>query len=215
MSTPLHTCSRCGASCQGLRARVRPDERDALITHAARLGIERPLDGHHLRQNWGRCVFLSRDGCRLHATFGPHAKPWTCRTFPRVADRIDPACHHPGEVEGPAAQVDWACLDDGRRARSWLDALVLPALLDGPLLGPAVAARLQPLVRAVPAVVPPEARSTLAIHFATLRDLRLVPQRHPVSAAHGGAQLLASVDALEAFPAWVRLLKLGLFGCAG
>lgn len=109
--------------------------------------------------------------------------------------------------------MDWESLDDGRRAAEWVATLVLPAVLDGPVLGPEVARHLTPLIHADPVPVPAAERAGLAVHFATLRDHALVPQLHPVRAAHGGAQLLTGVHALQAFPAWVRLLKLGLFGC--
>ena len=86
-------------------------ERARLVRHARTLGIERPLDGDALRLNAGRCVFLDTAGCRLHAAFGPEAKPTACRQFPKVLVRgpdgvrvgIDPGCYTWPETQDATA----------------------------------------------------------------------------------------------------------------
>ncbi|MEL6716522.1 MAG: YkgJ family cysteine cluster protein, partial [Planctomycetota bacterium] len=89
------------------------DERDRIAARAHALGVRFPFDGAALRLVMGRCVFYDR-GCRLHAAFGPSAKPAVCRQFPWVrrgeAVGVDPACGHADGVwtapEGPLLGVD-------------------------------------------------------------------------------------------------------------
>lgn len=202
-----HACQRCGASCEGLRVRVRPDEREPLARHAALLGVEHPFAGDWLRQSWGRCVF-HRDGCRLHAEIGVHAKPAVCRTFPVLPGAIDPACFHPGRPTGERLPVDWEDLLPGEQTRQQLDRLPLAAVLDGPLLGPTTAAALQPLVQARPSALPEGSRADLERHLHTLLTHRLLPHSDPVRAVVGGLQL----GGPGILAPWVRFLKLGLIG---
>ncbi len=78
------------------------DERRAVLAGARALGVERPIEGDHLRRVGGRCVFLGPErGCRLHAERGPQAKPRVCRQYPRVLLQtesevragVDPGCY--------------------------------------------------------------------------------------------------------------------------
>lgn len=101
MPQGLHTCYRCGGSCQGLGASITPAERGPIEQAARQLGIERPLDGARTRTRGSRCVFLQQDNlCRLEILDGPAAKPLSCRTFPAIhlvvegehRRGIDPGC---------------------------------------------------------------------------------------------------------------------------
>lgn len=111
-----HVCSGCGGSCHGTLVSTMPDERAALRERARVLGVEGPFDGIHLRMEHGRCVFLDAEGrCRLHARFGPDAKPRVCSQYPRVVVRtptetrigLDPGCYsaHASWRHGPQTSV--------------------------------------------------------------------------------------------------------------
>ena len=101
MPQGLHTCYRCGGSCQGLGASVTAAERGPILAAARRLGIEDPLEGARTRTKGSRCVFLQQDSlCRLQILAGPTAKPLACQTYPAVhlvvegehRRGIDPGC---------------------------------------------------------------------------------------------------------------------------
>lgn len=200
-----HRCAHCGASCQGLRVRPDPDERDALARHAERLGIDRPFSRGFLRQNWGRCVFWDA-GCRLHRELGAEAKPRVCRQFPFVfrgsAAALDPACFHadpasdgaqwadavrplaPGLRDAPSAtgtseslDLDglWTDLSLGETIQAQLIALPLVAVLDGPHLGPLTTDLLRGLDTATPRAPTSAERSVLDGRIATVLDFALVP----------------------------------------
>ncbi|MFK7928240.1 MAG: YkgJ family cysteine cluster protein [Myxococcota bacterium] len=82
-----HACTGCGGCCQGVRVPVYNDSEAEKVRVAGRaLGIEDPVDGGGLRMVDGHCAFLADDnGCRIHATLGPDAKPIPCRQFPLIA----------------------------------------------------------------------------------------------------------------------------------
>lgn len=98
-----HTCTGCGGSCMGVRARlVSDEERERIPRLAALLGVDEPIVDGALRQVEGRCVFLADDHrCALHANYGAASKPLVCRQYPVVAvdtgtERrigIDPGCY--------------------------------------------------------------------------------------------------------------------------
>lgn len=152
-------------------------------------------------------MFYDR-GCRLHAELGVEAKPAVCRTFPRLADAIDPACFHPGVPTGPRIHVDWEDLEPGRATRTLLDDLPLAAVLDGPDLGPLTRQALLPLVSAAPKIIATVERPGLERHLSTVVRHALVPQQDPVRAVVGGLQL----GGRGVLAPWIRLLKRGLFG---
>jgi hypothetical protein len=98
-----HTCTGCGGSCMGVRARlISADETTRITTLSAELGVADPIVDGALRQVDGKCVFLADDfRCGLHAKFGAASKPFVCRQYPVVAvdtgtERrvgIDPGCY--------------------------------------------------------------------------------------------------------------------------
>lgn len=189
---------------------MRPEEQEQLQAAAEELGVERPFAGPYLRQNWGTCVFYA-EGCRIHAELGVERKPRVCRTFPVLGARVDPACFHPGPATG-AGSLPWDDLTDGRAAARWVDGLPLAAVLDGPVLGQLTVRALRPLIGAEPAVVRPARRSRVLDAIEVLSVHGGIPQPDVRGAVHGGAQLLAGAGADDGLPAWIRLLKLGLFG---
>lgn len=103
LPVPRHACHGCGGSCQGVTVRPLADEIPGLRETAAALGVERPFKDGTLRQVDGRCVFLTAENaCRIHARYGPAAKPHVCRQFPLVVIHaeggsrvgVDPSCFH-------------------------------------------------------------------------------------------------------------------------
>jgi Fe-S-cluster containining protein len=217
--TAVHTCRRCGASCEGLKVRPRPDEVAVLEARAAELGVDRPISGVWLRQVWGRCVFLDQGACRLHTRWGPDAKPSVCRTFPVLSDgRIDPACFHAGEPTGTPDPVILDALDaleHGWRVRAKLDRLPLAAVLEGHALGPQTTDLLRALIPSVGPRAPSGAdRALLASRIDVALAFQLGP--HPADEAlpllAGGGQLVvaAGIPVGAGFAAWSRLVRVGL-----
>jgi len=225
-----HRCAQCGASCQGLRVRVHPEEREALLRHAKQLGIDRPIVGAHLRHNWGRCVFW-KDGCWLHAELGAHTKPRTCRQFPFIlspdATALDPACFHahpdPRGDEplrffvghpppAPTVDLDWEDLELGRSVRARLQSLPLCAVLDGPRLGSLTRHALSGLDRAEPIAPQGSDRALLDERSQTLIRYGLAPPEGLAELVVGGGQLLigSGKPLPQGFAAWARLLRTGM-----
>ncbi len=107
-----HRCVGCGASCHGRTVQLEPGEEEIRIRGAAlALGVLDPIEGRALRQEEGRCVFLTDNRrCSIETRFGPDAKPASCRQFPLVATRVggevrvgmDPVCSHDivGSLQG-------------------------------------------------------------------------------------------------------------------
>lgn len=97
-----HSCLGCGRSCEGhLVGPIDDAEAEALQGQLEVLRAEEPeafgpgrdqatrlvrfegADKRVLSFPDGRCIFLSDERrCRLHARWGPHAKPLPCRMFP-------------------------------------------------------------------------------------------------------------------------------------
>lgn len=211
--------------------RVAPDERDALLAHAARLGVESPLAGPWIRHNWGRCVFWA-DGCRLHAEVGVLAKPRTCRQFPFVfagdAVAIDPACFHAdpdpsgeapeaflerGPAPGPRGPVPaWSALEAGHAVARRLRGLPLAAVIEGPRLGSQARQLLAGLEDAEPAVPDDAAQRVLDGRISTVLRFGLAPAEGLADLLVGGSQLLVGANRPvgAGFAAWVRLLRTGV-----
>lgn len=113
-----HACHACGSCCFGWRVKlVDADEQRRVEVIGLRLGVERPVEDGALRFEGGRCVFLADDRrCRVHAAFGPAAKPTACNQFPiRVTHTedalrigVDPACTstHRSWSDGPELELD-------------------------------------------------------------------------------------------------------------
>ena len=206
----------CGASCQGLRVRIPEAERPAIAARAVELGVERPFAGPYLRQNWGRCVFWDA-GCRLHATWGPEAKPAVCRQFPLLdgGRAIDPACLHATPEDGapdPRMPIPWTDLAPGEAVRTRLDTLPLVAVLDGPLIGPLPTELLRPLLTAEPTAPARDTHAGLEWRIHTIETHGLAPAADLRTLLVGGAQLLAGagVPMGPGFAAWTRLLRTGM-----
>lgn len=81
------SCELDGLCCSDIHAIGPLDEQDCeLISAIAPEAIEK----HHgddepvlmMRQDTGTCIFLSEQGCALHAKLGPEFKPTPCRRFP-------------------------------------------------------------------------------------------------------------------------------------
>ncbi|MCB9759412.1 MAG: YkgJ family cysteine cluster protein [Alphaproteobacteria bacterium] len=111
-----HRCMGCGGSCQSVHVSLFGDEPERIRALAAQLDVSEPVDeDNHLRKVDGACVFLDPGNlCRIHARFGPEAKPTVCRQFPIVAVRaedgvrvgIDPSCYTAVQTwrDGPLAE---------------------------------------------------------------------------------------------------------------
>jgi Fe-S-cluster containining protein len=103
LSALKHDCLACGGSCHGVRVSLLDDdERQRIAQYGETLKVKDPIDGRHLRQQDGHCVFQGDDGlCRIHATWGLMAKPLVCRQYPLIGVRtesgvrigIDPGCY--------------------------------------------------------------------------------------------------------------------------
>lgn len=116
MSSLRHACLRSGACCHGVEIPLADAEERARVGgYAAALRLEDAIDGRFLRRVEGACALLSAEGCRLHAAFGPVAKPAACNQFPLVAVRVE------GEVR---AGVDPTCVTAWR---TWRDGPALDA----------------------------------------------------------------------------------------
>lgn len=202
----MHRCARCGGSCQGMRVRITPGERAQLLKDAATLGVEHPLSGPWLRQNWGVCVFYDA-GCRLHAAFGADRKPAVCRRYPVIDGTVDPSCFH--WTGSNTTEVDWEDLSVGWEVRERLRALPLVAVLDSPHLGPMATAQLEGLDRAEPGEPAPDDATALEARIGAA--LALAHGTEPALLV-GGAQLIvgASKPIGAAFAAWMRLLRTGV-----
>ena len=87
-------CHRCGDCCRTYAVGVTDEERERILQQGWMSDLtfgHEPLKpdgkgGHTLNQTAdGRCVFLGDDNlCRIHAKFGPAAKPFACRLYPFV-----------------------------------------------------------------------------------------------------------------------------------
>ena len=109
LGTLRHKCLQCGGICYST-VPLRSEEVENIEKNARKLGISKPIDGHHLRRIDGRCVFLAKDRrCKLHSRFGAEAKPVICRQFPVVSIRAEASVR---------VGVDPGCL---MTSRSWRD----------------------------------------------------------------------------------------------
>ena len=88
------TCRGCAQCCRDLVVHLTPADVERIDRHVGadtapsyvRLGRKRVL----AKQPNGACVFLTdQDRCRLHADFGPKAKPLACRMFPFTMRLVD------------------------------------------------------------------------------------------------------------------------------
>jgi lysine-N-methylase len=89
-------CQGCGDCCKTYHVRVTDAERariesqgwgdDPGLAGAEPLVWDKQVGGYRLNHTAdGACVFLGPDGrCRIHARFGPAAKPMACRIYPFV-----------------------------------------------------------------------------------------------------------------------------------
>ncbi len=114
-----HACAGCGGSCQGVRVRlVSAQEEERIVGFGAALGVDTPVQDGRLRFEAGRCVFLDRAGCRIHARWGGAAKPAICRQYPLVVvdtgtelrAGVDPGCYSAWKTraEGPLLELEGA-----------------------------------------------------------------------------------------------------------
>jgi hypothetical protein len=113
-----HACIACGSCCAGQQVLLVPDEVERILHLAADLGVMDAISGRHVRQEFGRCVFLRRPAtgaeasqgmcgqeppraeCILQCAAGAAAKPRLCRQYPLVVVQaedgarigIDPSC---------------------------------------------------------------------------------------------------------------------------
>lgn len=97
-----HACHACGTCCEGWQVKlVDGAEKRRIIAAGRALNVPDPVVGGALRQDGGRCVFLTAERlCRIHAELGADQKPKVCQQFPRRATRtesgyrvgLDPAC---------------------------------------------------------------------------------------------------------------------------
>lgn len=111
-----HRCAECGGSCQSVFVSIDdPSEHTRLERYARLLGLSAPVEAGHLRLVDARCLFQDDGGaCRLHAAFGPEAKPEACRQYPRLSldtehgprVGIDPCCFHAHDQRADAPQLE-------------------------------------------------------------------------------------------------------------
>jgi Fe-S-cluster containining protein len=114
LETLRHACHGCGGSCQGQVVRLMAQERLRISAMAPALGIEDPMDGggSQLRQVEGVCVFLDANNrCRIHAEFGPDAKPRICQQYPVIVTRTESGATRLGL--DPGCLTTWRSWRDG------------------------------------------------------------------------------------------------------
>lgn len=157
-------CHGCGDCCRLYNVRVTDEEKSRIeaqdwsaeLPGVAPVVFDKSLGGHRLAQTTdGTCVFLGPDNrCRIHAKYGPAAKPRVCRLFPFV---FTPAGDHwrvgvrygcPSAADNKGRPVT-AHADDLKEYAALLDA---PPSADPPPLRPGQSVSWPDLLRFVKAI---------------------------------------------------------------